>query len=391
MIEHQLASVPSRQSGEDAGHDRQDQPVRQDRGLIHQTDAPVHSGNGNQCHRGNRVGPAGNAHADARHQQQLGSAYKPGSDAGNERKSRRPDPRAHPERIAAEPVEHVATKRRDHEGDRKVHAHRMQRMPGNRNRRGDGFGRNFFDDGAVGLGIGFAHEKSPSHRQSVNIATWFPIILLLTGCTGPYSALEPEGPSAQGAATLWWIMAVGAGLIFLTMCIVLALALLKPRPVRAFGPRRMLLWGGVVVPSIILTALVIAAFALGERLLATPREDMPLRIEAIARQWQWEFRYPDGSSTIDLVHMPTGQDVDFAVTTEDVIHGFWIPRLGGKIDAIPGHTNVIRLRADRPGTYGGVCAEFCGVGHSSMYFRVEAHDQQTYEALTLRADEGAQQ
>jgi cytochrome c oxidase subunit 2 len=243
----------------------------------------------------------------------------------------------------------------------------------------------------VGLGIGLAHEKSPSLRQSVNIATWFPVILLLTACTGPYSALEPEGPSAQGAATLWWIMAVGAGVIFAIMCTVLALALLKPRPVRAFGPRRMLLWGGLVVPSIILTALVIAAFALGERLLATPREDMPLRIEAIARQWQWEFRYPDGSSTLDLVHMPTGQDVDFAVTTEDVIHSFWIPRLGGKIDAIPGHTNVIRLRADRPGTYGGVCAEFCGVGHGSMYFRVQAHDQATYQALTLRADEGAQQ
>jgi cytochrome c oxidase subunit 2 len=206
-------------------------------------------------------------------------------------------------------------------------------------------------------------------------------VMVFAGCSGPYSALVPEGPSARGAATLWWIMAIGAGLIFVAMCVVLAFALLRPQPVRVFGPRRLLMWGGLVIPSIILAALVIAAFALGERLLATPRQDMPLRIEAIARQWQWEFRYPDGTSTFDLVHMPAGQDVDFAVTTEDVIHSFWIPSLGGKIDAIPGHVNTVRLRADRAGVYGGVCAEFCGIGHASMYFRVQAHEGGGFEAV----------
>ena len=187
-------------------------------------------------------------------------------------------------------------------------------------------------------------------------------------------------------------MVAASAVIFLWMSVVLLLALLKPAPLRALGADRTILWGGLVVPVVILTALVIAAFALGERLLATPRADIPLRIEAVAQRWHWQFRYPDGSVSTGLVHMPTGRDVDFAVTTQDVIHGFWIPRLGGKIDAIPGHENVVRLRADRPGSYGGVCAEFCGTGHASMHFTVQAHGEADFAAAlaALAGGEDAQ-
>lgn len=175
-------------------------------------------------------------------------------------------------------------------------------------------------------------------------------------------------------------MLIGAAIIFAVVIGLFALAMLRPKLLADFGPRRTILWGGMIVPSLILTALVIAAFALGERLLATPREEMPLRIEVIARQWVWDFSYPDGSTTSGVVRIPAGEDVDFALTSADVIHGFWIPRLGGKLDAIPGHTNVIRLRADRPGTYAGVCAEYCGSGHAVMPFTVEALPADEYEA-----------
>lgn len=175
-------------------------------------------------------------------------------------------------------------------------------------------------------------------------------------------------------------MLAGSAVIFAAVFIVLALAILRPGAMRAFGAGHTILWGGLVVPAIILTALVGAAFVLGERLLAHPRDPAPLRIEAVARQWVWEFRYPGGAVTQARVHMPAGRDVDFAVTSDDVIHSFWIPRLGGKIDAIPGHENVVRLRADRPGVFGGVCAEFCGIGHSAMPFTVEAHDDAGFAA-----------
>ena len=111
-----------------------------------------------------------------------------------------------------------------------------------------------------------------------------------------------------------------------------------------------------------------------------------LRVEARPQQWVWEFRYPgvEGATTGTL-HLPAGRPVDVAVIGTDVIHSFWVPRLGGKIDAIPGHVNVIRLSADRPGTYGGVCAEFCGTGHADMAFTVIAHPPETYAPALAEA------
>ena len=215
------------------------------------------------------------------------------------------------------------------------------------------------------------------------------ICLLLGGCNGGLSTLEPAGPAAARVALLWWIMLAGATLLFLASSAVLAGAFL-PSVRAALTPGRLILWGGLVVPAVVLTLLVVAAFLLGERLLAGPRADAPLRIEAIARQWVWEFRHPDGRTTFDRLHMPAGQDVDFVVTSTDVIHSFWIPRLGGKIDAIPGHETIVRLRADRPGVYGGVCAEFCGDGHTVMRFVVEAHAGEDYAQAVGAAAAGTQ-
>lgn len=204
--------------------------------------------------------------------------------------------------------------------------------------------------------------------------------LALAACTGPLSALQPEGPAARGIGTLWWVMLFAGTAIFLAVAAVLMLAFVRPAWLRRFGETRLILWGGLVVPLVILAGLVTAAFALGEQVLVV-RQGEALRIEATARQWSWRFRYPGGHETHDLLHLPAGRDVDVALTSEDVIHSFWVPRLGGKLDAIPGHVNVIRLRADRPGTYGGVCAEYCGIGHAPMRFSVEAHEEDAFARL----------
>lgn len=211
--------------------------------------------------------------------------------------------------------------------------------------------------------------------------------LVLSACDGPLSALQPEGPAARGIGTLWWIMLVAGTAIFLAVAAVLMLAFVRPAWLRRFGGTRLILWGGLVVPLVVLAGLVTAAFALGERVLVV-RQDEALRIEAMARRWSWHFRYPGGHETVDLLHLPAGRDVDIVLTSEDVIHGFWVPRLGGKLDAIPGHTNIIRLRADRPGAYGGVCAEYCGIGHAPMRFSVEAHEPEAFaRAVGLPPDE----
>lgn len=212
---------------------------------------------------------------------------------------------------------------------------------------------------------------------------------MLSACAGPFSALEPDGPSARGAAHLWWIMLAGSAVIFVLVSGVLALAWFRPLALRAIRPGQFLLWGGVVMPGVVLAALVAGALALGERLLATESSG-GFRIEAIARQWSWEFRYPDhGKVTHDQLHIPAGQDIHFVVTSEDVIHSFWIPRLGGKIDAIPGQRNILKLRADRPGRFGGVCAEYCGQEHAAMMFTVEAHDAAGFAAQMSALPAGA--
>lgn len=206
------------------------------------------------------------------------------------------------------------------------------------------------------------------------------VTALLPGCAGPLSALDPAGDAARGASTLWWIILGLSAFVFVALSAVLLVAGLWPERLRAIKPRHWIVWGGLVVPGIILVAMVGWSLYLGETLLARPGEGT-MRVEVVARPWNWEFRHPgNGQVTADVAHIPAGRAVDFVITSEDVIHSFWIPRLGGKIDAIPGHVNVVRLHAERPGRYAGICAEYCGTGHAIMRFEVVAHDPADYDA-----------
>jgi cytochrome c oxidase, subunit II len=203
---------------------------------------------------------------------------------------------------------------------------------------------------------------------------------LLAGCSGELSALDPAGPRAANLATLWWIMLAGSAALFGLVMALFALAYLRTEWIGRVTPAQWIVGGGLVLPIPILVLLTGAALVLGEQLL--PRGQAPVRIEAQAQRWSWTFSYPEGAlAPGDTLHMPAGQPVDIVVTAEDVIHSFWVPRLGGKIDAIPGHVNVIRLEADEPGVYRGLCAEYCGEGHDGMTIRVEAHEAAAFAAL----------
>lgn len=194
------------------------------------------------------------------------------------------------------------------------------------------------------------------------------------------STLDPAGPAAAGIATLWWVMFWGSLILFALIMVLLALSFLRPAAISAIKPIHWIIGGGLIMPVPILIALLVAALLLGEQLLPKPGGAAPMRIEAHASRWQWQFSYPEtpGASATETLHLPAGEPVDIVVTAADVIHAFWVPRLGGKIDAIPGHTNVIRLQADEPGVYRGICAEYCGEGHETMGFVVEAHAPADY-------------
>lgn len=194
--------------------------------------------------------------------------------------------------------------------------------------------------------------------------------------------LDPAGPAADSILTL---MTMLLALSILSFVVIFGLFLLAWRRRRRPAPslRLFLVGGGLVFPLVLLSVATVYAVVLGERITGA-RVVPALRVEAQARQWRWEFtrQGPGGSVTrADVLDIPAGRSVEVFVTSADVIHSFWVPRLGGKIDAIPGSRNRILLRADVPGRYGGVCAEFCGTGHSVMNFSVLAHDEAAWAKL----------
>ena len=115
-------------------------------------------------------------------------------------------------------------------------------------------------------------------------------------------------------------------------------------------------------------------------------EENDVLIQAQAYQWGWDMSYPNQNMTVSgagsgpTVVIPADQDVYVNVSSRDVIHGFHVPELGMKSDAIPDQTNYIKTNASETGTYQGYCSEYCGVAHSQMYFTVEVVDQAEYEA-----------
>jgi cytochrome c oxidase subunit II len=209
---------------------------------------------------------------------------------------------------------------------------------------------------------------------------------MLCGCAGPLSTLDPRGPATNSIATLWWVMLAGAALLFVLVMVLFVLVIRRPGWGSGVSPGRWIVLGGLALPALVLLPLIAYALVAGERLLPLPGSTPP-RIEAEGRQWAWTFRYPDhgGVTTKNVLHLPAGMPVDIVVTSKDVIHAFWVPRLAGKIDAIPGRVNRLRIQADAPGRYEAMCNEFCGLGHAGMRFVVIVHRAEDFSIALAQA------
>lgn len=179
-------------------------------------------------------------------------------------------------------------------------------------------------------------------------------------------------------------MFAGAMAIFALVMILLALAFRRRHKEDPQPERVWILGGGLIFTSMVLMALLIYGIILGESIIPNDEANV-LTAEGQAEQWQWTFRQPgaDGSmiERVGILDIPAGLPVDVRITSTDVIHSFWVPRLAGKLDAVPGRINVLRLQASRPGIYEGRCAEYCGVGHARMGLRVVAHDPAGWAAF----------
>jgi cytochrome c oxidase subunit 2 len=209
----------------------------------------------------------------------------------------------------------------------------------------------------------------------------------------PTSLLDPAGPRAALTANLWWFM-LGLGLIVYVLVMAFLAASLLTRPGGRFelddrARTRVVIAGGLIAPAVVLIVLL----AMDLRTLvavAAPPAPADLSLDVVAHQWWWEVRYPDQQiSTANEIHVPVGQVVMIHLSSVDVIHSLWVPRLAGKTDVLPGQTNTMWLEATFAGDYRGQCAEYCGIQHANMAFTVVAQNPSEFQAWVVTQQQPA--
>lgn len=226
------------------------------------------------------------------------------------------------------------------------------------------------------------------------------LALVLSACqlieptveNAPLNSLDPEGPFARTINGLFWpVFWIATGVFVLVQGAIIFAAIFfrdrdgRKEPKQIHGNARLeVIW--TVIPALILA--VIAVPTVQTVFDLTECDTDAMRVEVIGHQWWFEFQYrnlegiPDGTAveTANVMMVPADEEVCAVLSSDDVIHNFWIPKLNGKRYLIPGQETVLRLQADEPGTYYGHCAEFCGLSHSLMRTRVEAVPRAEFDA-----------
>jgi cytochrome c oxidase subunit 2 len=222
-------------------------------------------------------------------------------------------------------------------------------------------------------------SRKASYLLYITLAGGF----LSAGCDGPQSALAPAGEAAQRIAGLFWWMTGFAAVIWIAV-IVLALYAVR-MPAEQSNRRRtdlLIIGGGAIAPTIAIAVLAMFGLAPIPSLLA-PAPQGSLRITVSGEQWWWRVRYrpAEGEAVVlaNEIRLPVGEVVEFRLESPDVIHSFWIPPLGGKIDMIPGRITRIALTPTKTGVFRGVCAEYCGTSHAWMNFTVVVEEKATFD------------
>jgi len=210
-----------------------------------------------------------------------------------------------------------------------------------------------------------------------------------TAANGGFSPVEPASPNAHHIQGAYYLILGFTAAIFVLVESLLVIFIVKYRSrgraravegAQVHGHTRLeLIW--TAFPVVILA--IIAGFVFYElpNVDSAPAAADPIHVTVEGHQYYWQFDYtdsPDHARSIGTLHVPAGRVVDLKVVSPDVIHSWWVPALGGKIQAIPGRTNHTWFQAD-PGSYDGQCAELCGVFHASMHATVQSESQQAYQ------------
>jgi cytochrome c oxidase subunit 2 len=212
-------------------------------------------------------------------------------------------------------------------------------------------------------------------------------IASLIGCTPdhPMSTFDAKGPVADRQLSLFvmifWIaiavfIVVGGGLLYTVIRFRDKGDGFKPEQTHG-NTKLEITW--TVIPSIML-ALVAIPTVVGQFYISSPPNGEDMQINVEANQWWWEIEYPEsGVVTANEIHVPLGKAVGVYLTSPDVLHSFWVPKLAGKMDIVPGKTTYMWFQGDEIGNYYGQCAEFCGESHAYMRFRVIVESQEDFD------------
>ncbi len=227
-------------------------------------------------------------------------------------------------------------------------------------------------------------------RRVLTLGTLAVVALAILAACGPevdkpYSTTSPASPTADDVHSLyklvfWLSLIVFVGVQFAIVYTALRFRRTRNarrRPPQIHGNTRLeITW--TVIPAVILLIILIPTITtLYDHDAAAAEGD--LTIEVNGKQWWWEVVYGEnadgenlGIVTANEIRVPAGKEVIFKLKSNNVIHSFWVPRLSGKLDVIPGHENKLSITAEEPGVYQGECAEFCGTQHAWMRFSIVA-------------------
>jgi len=218
---------------------------------------------------------------------------------------------------------------------------------------------------------------------------------MVTSSTYPLSYLTAAGPAARPVLLLNWGLITISSIVILIVAALIIGAIFRHRTQSEETDAPMSEGGATSWITIGVGISIVPLFAsmvwmlLVLRSLREPDDPTMLRIDVTAQMFWWSFHYDDdpsgpaplkGFTTANEIHIPVGRPVHLRVTSADVIHSFWVPKLVGRMDMIPGQINETWLQADRPGLYRGQCGEFCGLEHAGMGFDVIAETPDDYLA-----------
>jgi cytochrome c oxidase subunit II len=215
---------------------------------------------------------------------------------------------------------------------------------------------------------------------------------LLSGCRE--GALTAHSIEAGEIVALSWVLFVGGGFILLLVVAAVWIAVGGPNSVRRhLAEPRTVVAGGIVFPAVVLCALLVINVALMQSAARPSSATGSVSITVTGEQWWWRVAYAAGQrttvETANEIKIPVGRDVLFTLRSADVIHAFWVPSLGGKVDMIPGRDTRLRMHATRPGIFRGPCAEYCGGPHALMALQVAAMPPDEFDAWLSRESSDA--